>query len=48
MGAGGAGWFLFSLSFFFFFLSFCVHGPGDGRMTVTTDKLVRCVVGDVL
>lgn len=41
----GGGVYLVYLLFSFFFL---IPNPGDRKMTVTTDKLVRCLVGDVL
>lgn len=46
-GFFGDGWggYLVYLLFSFFFL---IPNPGDRKMTVTTDKLVRCLVGDVL
>lgn len=48
-GGGGGGHLIW---FIFFFLSprlsFLIPNPRDRKMTVTTDKLVRCLVGDVL
>lgn len=43
---GGEG--LFGFILFCFLSFFSILNPRDGKMTVTTDELVRCLVEDVL
>lgn len=46
--SGGGGGHLIWFIFFFFPPAFLFSFPRDRKMTVTNDKLVRCLVGDVL